>query len=220
MQLVELVDTLDCQKVMVQMLNNHGNILLYNLITIGAANVINSDGTLISAKDNLAVNSHPYWTHIASFSSKSVPLPQPQPQAETDDEKKELDDLVGKINAHLNEDCWKFKDCVDIDNPQAASCGTGYTRVGWDRNGCGKPGVSLFLVTPARQEQVLVKAEKPYANWTLSIGPRGPANLLQNGHSSELMHLEGGRTRLQWPVPPRRGNPFHFWLRWKPYRVQ
>ncbi|CCF31745.1 mutanase [Colletotrichum higginsianum] len=41
---------------------------------------------------------------------------------------------------HLDQDCMRFTDCVDLDNPQASSCGSGYRRQGHDRAGC--PGKS------------------------------------------------------------------------------
>ncbi|OHX00510.1 alpha-glucanase [Colletotrichum incanum] len=41
---------------------------------------------------------------------------------------------------HLDQDCMRFSDCFDLDNPQASSCGSGYRRQGYDRAGC--PGKS------------------------------------------------------------------------------
>jgi hypothetical protein len=126
---------------MAQFQNNHGGVHIYNLITIGATNIVNADGTLIQAKDNLAVNVHPFWTHIVSYIPKSSPLSTaPQPDTEKDDE---LESLTDRINVHLNEDCYRFRDCVDLRQPVASGCYTGYTRVGFDRGGCSYEGVSL-----------------------------------------------------------------------------
>ena len=44
---------------------------------------------------------------------------------------------VESLQAELGQQCFKFPGCVDLDNPQAASCGEGYTAVGWDDAGCG-----------------------------------------------------------------------------------
>jgi hypothetical protein len=85
---------------MVQMQNNYDNIVIYNLVTIGATNVANSDGQLISAKENLQVNSHPFWTHVALFLPKASlqsNTPQTIKQGSDDDPNKEL----AKISHHL-----------------------------------------------------------------------------------------------------------------------
>ena len=119
---------------MTQFKNNHGGIQVDNLITIGATNMINADGKMIGSKDNLAVNMHPFWSDIVSYSPGGAPLvTAPQPEKQSDEE---LDDLVDKMNAHLNEDCYRFSDCVDLDNPQRATCAPGYSKVGYDRSDC------------------------------------------------------------------------------------
>lgn len=38
--------------------------------------------------------------------------------------------------SHLDQDCFRMNDCVDLDNPQASSCGDGYVRVGTDVDNC------------------------------------------------------------------------------------
>ena len=133
MGVVMTVPKYNCQKVMTQFKNNHGAIQISNLVTIGATNMINADGKLIPAKENLAVNFHPFWSDIVSYKPASSPLSTTPIPSTTSDEA--LDDLVDRINAHLNEDCFRAKECVDLDNP-ARGCGAGYTKVGYDRGGC------------------------------------------------------------------------------------
>lgn len=131
--LFDQVPKYNCQKVMVEFKENHGGVLVQNLVTIGATNVMSTDGTLIPAEDNVAVHQHPFWSHIASYVPKSISLEDPSAEpveAEPDDD---LDSLTAGINAHLNEDCYRFNDCVDLDNPQASGCKSGYSRVGYDR---------------------------------------------------------------------------------------
>ncbi len=145
---------MDCQATMVQMADNGAGIRLSNLVTIGATNIVDADGKLIAAKDHLSVDAHPYWTHLAVLMPKSgdsrggggngLPFPIAggvKGVNNTDD----IDGLVSKIEAHLDQDCYIFPDCVDTDNPQVSTCKPGYSRMGWDRNGCGKPGVRISL---------------------------------------------------------------------------
>lgn len=68
----ECIDTLNCQKNLIQFKANTGNVVLHNLVTIGSVNMIEADGTLIPAKDNLAVNFHPYWSQIAVYDARQV----------------------------------------------------------------------------------------------------------------------------------------------------
>jgi len=79
---------------MVEFKENHGGVLVQNLVTIGATNVMSTDGTLIPAEDNLAVHQHPFWSHIASYVPKSISLEDPSAEpveAEPDDD---LDSLT------------------------------------------------------------------------------------------------------------------------------
>ena len=127
---------------MTQFKNNHGGIMINNLITIGATNMINVDGKLIGAKDNLAVNSHPFWSDIVAYSPGGTPrVTTPQPVTQNDEE---LADLVDKMNAHLNEDCYRFPDCVDMNNAQVSGCGKGYIKVGYDRSDCVSDIIALL----------------------------------------------------------------------------
>jgi len=105
---------------MTQFRNNHGGIQIQNLITIGATNMINADGKLITAKDNLAVNAHPFWSDIVSYSPGGTPLLVPQPEELED---AVLGDLVDRINSELAEDCYTFKEAVFLDQPVAKSGG-------------------------------------------------------------------------------------------------
>ena len=44
---------------------------------------------------------------------------------------------VESLQAELGQQCYKFSDCVDLNNPQVATCSKGFTAVGWDDAGCG-----------------------------------------------------------------------------------
>lgn len=62
---------------MVDMKENTGNISFWNLITIGALNMINSDAgdshTEISALDYTNVDYHPYWSQDLSLRAARRP---------------------------------------------------------------------------------------------------------------------------------------------------
>jgi hypothetical protein len=72
-----LVDQSNCQKVLAELKDNYGGVRIHNLITIGATNMIVSDGTLIASKDNLNVDYHPYWSQVTVFDPKSYDEPPP-----------------------------------------------------------------------------------------------------------------------------------------------
>jgi hypothetical protein len=57
---------MDCQKNLIYMENNY-KVKIQNLITIGSENMLVSDGTAVSGKDNLAANFHPYWSQLTVF---------------------------------------------------------------------------------------------------------------------------------------------------------
>lgn len=50
-------------------MNTNENVIIHNLITIGAVNMITSDGSTIPSHDNLAVKGHPYWSQLTVFYS-------------------------------------------------------------------------------------------------------------------------------------------------------
>jgi hypothetical protein len=58
------VDTKNCQKSLVQLKNNGGNIQFFNLITIGSTEMVTTNAGEISAEDNLSSGAHPFWTQI------------------------------------------------------------------------------------------------------------------------------------------------------------
>ena len=62
------VGTINCQKVMAELVGNRGGISLQNIITIGSVNMLNADGTLIAAQDN-AVDSYPHWAIITTLNA-------------------------------------------------------------------------------------------------------------------------------------------------------
>jgi hypothetical protein len=67
-----VVQTVNCQKSLIDLQGNFGNVRIHNLITIGAVNMIESDGLLIKAKDNQAVDFHPRWSQISVFDPVQV----------------------------------------------------------------------------------------------------------------------------------------------------
>jgi len=73
------VDSLNCQKVMTQLASNRGGISIRNVVTIGSTYMVESDGSLVKASDNLAVSEHPFWSYITTFdagNTTDVYLPQ------------------------------------------------------------------------------------------------------------------------------------------------
>ena len=53
------------------------------------------------------------------------------------------------LKAELGEGCYRFPDCVELDNTQAASCAAGYTKVGWDDAGCGTKKCVSMNIAPS-----------------------------------------------------------------------
>lgn len=47
---------------------------------------------------------------------------------------------------HFDQDCYRFPECVDMENPQSGSCATNFTRVGHDQDVCGNSGVSPAVI--------------------------------------------------------------------------
>ncbi|KAL2372532.1 hypothetical protein RJZ57_003006 [Blastomyces gilchristii] len=60
----ECIATRSCQNSMIQLEGNNGRVRIHNLISIGATNMIISDGTQVTSEANLAVDYHPYWSQI------------------------------------------------------------------------------------------------------------------------------------------------------------
>lgn len=61
---INTVKTRSCQNSLIQLEGNGGDVRIFNLITIGATNMITSDGNQLTSQDNLAVDYHPYWSQI------------------------------------------------------------------------------------------------------------------------------------------------------------
>jgi hypothetical protein len=51
--------------------------------------------------------------------------------------------LVDTINSFFGADCYRFPEDVDLGNPLVSTCAKGYTKVGYDDNGCTSLGVSI-----------------------------------------------------------------------------
>lgn len=60
---------------MIELRENHGGVKIHNLVTIGAVNMFEADGTLIKAADNQAVDFHPRWSQIAVFDPRQFTNP-------------------------------------------------------------------------------------------------------------------------------------------------
>lgn len=65
------VGTINCQKVIAELVGNRGGISLQNVITIGSVNMLNANGTLIAAKDN-AVDTYPHWAIITTLNAGTL----------------------------------------------------------------------------------------------------------------------------------------------------
>ena len=74
---------MDCQKSLIDLQDNFGNVTIHNLITIGAVNMIESDGLTIKASDNQAVDFHPRWSQISVFDPRQYINPCTQEPANT-----------------------------------------------------------------------------------------------------------------------------------------
>ncbi|PGH12173.1 hypothetical protein AJ79_04468 [Helicocarpus griseus UAMH5409] len=63
----ECIGTRNCQNSLIQLEGNGAQVRIYNLITIGATNMIISDGTQVTSQANLAVDYHPYRSQITTI---------------------------------------------------------------------------------------------------------------------------------------------------------
>jgi hypothetical protein len=59
------IDQQLCQKALLLLEKNFSNVRIQHLVTIGAKYMAVMDGKGILAKDNLNVNSHPFWSQIS-----------------------------------------------------------------------------------------------------------------------------------------------------------
>jgi hypothetical protein len=71
------VDNQNCQKTQVQVVNANGQVYIYNLITIGATNMVSetsANGLFhIAAAPNTNMASHPFWSLITVYQPFSIP---------------------------------------------------------------------------------------------------------------------------------------------------
>lgn len=167
----------NCQKVMTEFKKNYGGVQVNNLITIGATNMIIADGKLIGAKDNLAVNVHPFWSNIVLYSPGGSPRTTPAASRQTDSQ---LQNLVDSMNARLHEDCYRFPECVDMGNPQSSTCQSGYTSVGYDRGEC---------VSHHHDSGIIRSSGRPSPLGHTVAGKPRKTYLLQNKDTAKLLHL-------------------------------
>lgn len=125
--------TSSCQRTMAELPRSLGEVTIHNLVTIGATNMIRTeqiDGEQfnISAKENQAVDFHPFWSQLSKIQINEHERPGPGPPEPV---------LSGGgrgsfdwLKADLSSSCFIFPSCVDLDNPLISSCETGYTKVG------------------------------------------------------------------------------------------
>lgn len=84
------------------------------------------------------------------------------------------------VNSFFGADCYRFSEDVDLGNPLVSTCATGYTKVGYDENGCTALGVSLLM-------NGLNSSMYPFL--TYLTDDMRPANLLCHGHCSNHMSM-------------------------------
>lgn len=66
---------MDCQWSLIDLQHNYDNVIIHNLITIGAVNMIESDGLIIKASDNEAIDYNPRWSQISVFQPSQYTSP-------------------------------------------------------------------------------------------------------------------------------------------------
>ncbi|KAH7010780.1 pectate lyase superfamily protein-domain-containing protein [Microdochium trichocladiopsis] len=125
--------TSSCQQTMAELTGNRGKIIIHNLVTIGAVNMLRSDKQLVTAKDNQAVDFHPFWSQLSRFEAREFKNPV---TAEPVLEHGDGTDPTDAIRADLASVCFKGDTCVSLLDAKASACESGYTRVGWDSADC------------------------------------------------------------------------------------
>ncbi|CAK7205467.1 hypothetical protein SEUCBS139899_008242 [Sporothrix eucalyptigena] len=63
----DCIDTQQCQKTLWLVDYNDNNVTLNHVVGIGSKNILSANGKAIDAKSNMAVTSHPFWSHISVF---------------------------------------------------------------------------------------------------------------------------------------------------------
>jgi hypothetical protein len=66
------IDDQVCQKALLLLEKKFPNVRIQHLVTIGAKYMAVMDGKGILAKDNLNVNSHPFWSQISVLDVSSI----------------------------------------------------------------------------------------------------------------------------------------------------
>ncbi|KXJ94907.1 hypothetical protein Micbo1qcDRAFT_173664 [Microdochium bolleyi] len=88
---------------------------------------------LITAKDNQAVDFHPFWSQLSRFEAREFAKPiSSEPMLEHGDGK----DPSEALTAQLSEVCSRLDTCMGIMIPVLMCGGSGYTLVGYDTEGC------------------------------------------------------------------------------------
>lgn len=109
--------TSSCQRTMAEIVGNHGDIIIHNLVTIGAVNMIKTDSDLITAKGNQAVDSHPYWSQLSRFEAREFKKAHsPIVRASVGDD---MTDAIARLEADLATSCRMGNSCVDINDREA-----------------------------------------------------------------------------------------------------
>ncbi|KAL8305540.1 hypothetical protein RB600_008430 [Gaeumannomyces tritici] len=132
--------TSSCQRTMAEIAQNYGDIVIHNLVTIGAVNMMKTDSGFVTAKDNQAVDFHPYWSQLGRFEAREFKKPHSTialPSIGDD-----ITDDIARLEADLATSCRMVNSCVDLNDgkPANSKCQSDETMVGYDLAGCSALG--------------------------------------------------------------------------------
>ncbi|GIJ85609.1 hypothetical protein Asppvi_004468 [Aspergillus pseudoviridinutans] len=92
--------------------------------------------------------------------------------------------------------CKRFDDCVDMENPQASSCGTGQVRIGYDAGGCGSGyGKPICCPSTAYPKSCLWRGDGSDCNGQCHSGEMTLLYSSWGGDPTEGNHKRCGRGR-------------------------
>jgi hypothetical protein len=83
------IDHRNCQKSLVNLERNGPGVYFHNLITIGAESMLTTGFGEVSAKNNAAPDSHPFWSHITVYNVS----PERQTADDDDDDDEDEEDI-------------------------------------------------------------------------------------------------------------------------------
>lgn len=187
----------NCQHTMAELENNKGDIVIHNLITIGAVNMLRSDRELITAKVNQAVDFHPFWSQLSRFEAREFAKPI---SSELVLEHVDGNDPSEAMTAQLSEVCNRLDTCLGITIPVLMCGGSGFTLVGYDTERC----VSYF----AKPICCKAAAAPTECQWRANVGgvqtdcinrcEAGEVSLFRSGSGGGLKADYGGSCVRGW----------------------